>query len=181
MTSEKQSLPPAKDLPEDQDLFDKFILLLHRIEDSLLTGLLLVMILMAVLQILLRNLFDSGIIWGDEMVRVLVLWLGLIGAMIASRGNNHISIDVLSRYLPKKIKKVTTFITHLFTCVICGIMAWYSLEFVKIEKADGLIAFAKVPAWICESIIPVAFIIICIRYLLLTVSLFYTKQDEPSQ
>lgn len=163
-----------------QDLFDKSIIVLHRIEDSLLTGLLLIMILMAVLQIFLRNLFDSGIIWGDEMVRILVLWLGLIGAMIASRDNNHISIDVLSRYLPKKIKKITTFITHLFTCIICGIMAWYSLEFIKMEKADGLTAFANVPAWVCESIIPVAFTIICIRYMILTASLFYSEPDSSS-
>ncbi|MCK5838003.1 MAG: TRAP transporter small permease, partial [Desulfobacula sp.] len=80
---------------------------LQKIEDSILIGLLLSMICMAVLQIVMRNLFDSGILWGDELIRVLVLWIGLIGAMIASRNNHHISIDVISRYLPDKIKKFT--------------------------------------------------------------------------
>ena len=95
---------------------------LHRIEDGILIALLLVMIIMAVLQIALRNLFDSGILWGDTFVRVLVLWIGLIGAMIASRKKHHISIDVMSRYLPFHLKNLSDLIVCLFTTVICAMM-----------------------------------------------------------
>lgn len=151
--------------------FRQVILSLQQIEDCILSGLLLVMIVVAVAQIFLRNLFDSGLLWGDELVRVLVLWIGLIGAMIASRNNHHISIDVISRYLPEQTKKFTTLITSLFTALICGIMSWFSLNFVILEKQDGLIAFAIVPAWVCESIIPISFAIICLRYLILSTTL----------
>jgi len=124
------------------------------------------MICMAVLQIVLRNLFDSGILWGDELIRVLVLWIGLIGAMIASRDNHHISIDVISRYLPDKIKKQTALITAIFTSLVCAVMAYFSFGFVIMEKQDGLMAFATIPTWVCESIIPVSFAIISLRYIL---------------
>ena len=46
------------------------ITVLQKIEDSILIGLLLSIICMAVLQIVMRNLFDSGILWGDELIRV---------------------------------------------------------------------------------------------------------------
>ena len=124
------------------------------------------MIFMAVLQIVLRNLFDSGILWGDELIRVLVLWIGLIGAMVASRNNHHISIDVISRYLPDQIKKLTNLMTALFTALVCAVMAYFSLAFVMMERTDGLMAFANIPAWVCESIIPVSFAIISLRYIL---------------
>lgn len=140
------------------------IKLLCRIENGLLISLLLVMIFMAVLQIVLRNLFDSGILWGDGLVRVLVLWIGLVGAMIASRSNHHISIDVISRYLPASVKKVSDLFIYLFTAAVCSIMAYVSLRFVIMEKEGGMTAFAAVPAWLCESIIPVAFSIISLRY-----------------
>ena len=78
-------------------------------------GLMLLMICMAVLQIFMRNLFDSGILWGDSLVKVLVLWIGLMGAMIASRNSHHISIDILSKFLPEQIKKITNFIISVFT------------------------------------------------------------------
>ena len=148
--------------------FRKTISFLHKIEDLILTGLLLGMIGMAVSQIFLRNIFDSGILWGDELVRILVLWIGLVGAMIASRSNNHITIDVISRYLPEQIKQVTVLITSAFTAIVCAIMTGFSLKFVILEKQDGLTAFAGVPAWICESIIPIAFAVITARYLILS-------------
>lgn len=146
----------------------RIIRVFQKIEDGILIGLLMVMIVMAVLQIALRNLFDSGILWGDPLVRVLVLWIGLLGAMIASRDNHHISIDVISRYLPDQIKKLTTLLVSIFTAGICGLMAYVSLGFVVAEKADHLVAFARVPAWVCESIIPVSFAIISARYILLS-------------
>jgi len=141
---------------------------LQKIEDGILVGLLLLMIFIAVLQIFLRNLFDSGILWGDPLVRILVLWIGLIGAMVASRDNHHISIDVISRYLPDKIKKLSNLIISIFTSLVCAVMAYYSLIFVMMEKNDGILAFATIPAWVCESIIPVSFGIISFRYLLLS-------------
>ena len=160
MTSKKISFP------------QNIVRILLKIEDGILIGLLLLMILIAVLQIFLRNLFDSGILWGDPLVRVLVLWIGLIGAMIASRNNHHISIDVISRYLPDHIKKLTNLVISIFTFLICAIMAYYSLVFVMMEKNDGLIAFATIPAWVCESIIPIAFAIISFRYIIFSFTCF---------
>jgi TRAP-type C4-dicarboxylate transport system permease small subunit len=101
-----------------------------------------------------------------------VLWIGLVGAMVASRTDNHISIDILSRYLPARIKRITTLAVHVFTAGVTAVMAWFSLEFVQMEKGDSLIAFANVPAWVCESIIPIAFLVICIRYTLFSISHF---------
>jgi TRAP-type C4-dicarboxylate transport system permease small subunit len=142
------------------------IRILQKIEDGILIGLLLLMIFMAVLQIFLRNFFNSGILWGDPLIRLLVLWIGLIGSMIASRNNHHINIDVISRYLPGQIKKLTTFIISLFTAFVCAVMAYYSFIFVIMERTDGFIAFGNIPVWVCESIIPVSFAIISFRYIL---------------
>lgn len=152
--------------------FTFFTSLFRKTEDFILVSLLLTMISMAVLQIFLRNFFDSGIVWGDAMVRILVLWIGLIGAMAASRTDNHISIDIISRYLPLGIKRFTSLAVYIFTAAVTAAMAFYSARFVAMEKADQLIAFANVPAWICQLIIPVAFTVICLRYTLFSVNQF---------
>jgi TRAP-type C4-dicarboxylate transport system permease small subunit len=146
------------------------VIFLQKIEDGILIGLLLLMIFVAVLQIFLRNLFDSGILWADPLVRTLVLWIGLIGAMVASRDNHHISIDLISRYLPDQTKKLTTLIISIFTTLVCAVMAYHSLVFVMMERTDGGMAFAMIPAWVCESIIPISFVIISLRYLLFSFS-----------
>ncbi|MBU0462939.1 MAG: TRAP transporter small permease [Proteobacteria bacterium] len=168
MTSKKAGFP------------QNIVMLLQKIEDGILVGLLLLMIFVAVLQIFLRNLFDSGILWGDPLVRTLVLWIGLIGAMVASRNNHHISIDVISRFLPDHLKKLTNLIIYIFTSLVCAVMAYYSLVFVMMERNDGVLAFANIPAWVCESILPISFAIISFRYLLFSfTSLFKLFKRIP--
>ena len=39
------------------------------------------MILLAFGQIILRNFLDTGFIWIDPLLRVMVLWIGMIGAL----------------------------------------------------------------------------------------------------
>ena len=72
-------------------------------EDAILVLILTAMIFLASAQIFLRNFLDMGFIWGDEMLRMLVLWLAVAGAVSASRTDKHISIDVLNRFLPPRV------------------------------------------------------------------------------
>lgn len=134
-------------------------------EDLLLVLLLLLMIGMAGLLITLRNLFDSGLIFGDELLRVLVLWLCLVGAIAASRDDNHINIDLLSRWLPPSVQQLLRIFTDLFTLVVCGVLAWYSWRFVRMEIDFGSHIFNGYPAWLAQIILPVGFALIAYRYL----------------
>lgn len=135
-----------------------------RIEDGLLVGLLGAMIALAGWQILLRNAFDSGLGWGDPLLRVMVLWVGMLGALAATRDDNHITIDVLSRFLPDRWKNFARVLTDLFSATVCMVIAYHSVRFVVLEFKEGTVAFSTVPAWVCESIIPVGFAVMTVRF-----------------
>lgn len=136
-----------------------------KLEDIFLALLLLAMIVLAVLLIVLRNLFDSGLVWGDELLRILVLWLCMVGSMAASRDDNHLTIDVVSRFLPPQIQLGVRIATNLFTALICGIIAWYSWEFVRIEAEFGSQVLGHWPSWTAQAILPLGFGLISLRYL----------------
>lgn len=159
------------DLPR-KPFLERFQRVIEHVEDSILVGLLLLMIFMAVLQILLRDVFATGIVWSDVLVRILVLWVGLVGAMVASRQGRHINIDIMDRYLSERAKIVARSVVEFFTALICLIAAYYGLRFVQMEFSVGGRAFAKVPSWLCESIIPFAFMVMAVRYILLSVNNF---------
>ena len=144
--------------------------LLYRVEDGILVVLLCLMIGVAALQILLRNFFGAGIVWGDMLVRVLVLWVGLVGAMAAARQNKHISIDLVARYLPAGLNLPAKTFVELFTTVICSLASYYSFVFVRSEFYEGGSAFAQVPVWMCALIIPVAFAVMALRYLVMALA-----------
>lgn len=140
--------------------------LIHRCEDALVAVLLMVMIGLAFTQIVLRNGFDGGILWADSLLRVLVLWVALIGSIVGTREQQHISMDLVTRFLSPRGKKAAAFITSLFTAGICLLLAWYTFEFVKMEYEAPTMAFASVPTWVCEAVMPVAFFLIGIRYVI---------------
>ena len=141
---------------------------LRRIEDGLLALILAAMIAVAAYQVVARNLFDPGLMWGDALVRVLVIWVALIGAMVASRNDDHIRIDVLARFAPPRWGRPLKRFANAFTCAVMGVFAWHSFRFVRFEYEDGIIAFASVPAWLCEAVLPVGAAVIGLRYLLHT-------------
>lgn len=148
-------------------VLERSLALLHFLESSLLVGLLAAMILIAVTQIVMRNGFDSGFLWADSLLRVLVLWIGMIGALVASRDQRHISIDIAGKYLPAGAAKVVTVFNALFTAAVCLLLSKYSFEFVKMEYESPSVAFAGVPTWVCESVMPMTFGLIAVRYLIL--------------
>ncbi len=145
----------------------RVVRVLEGIEAGVLVSLLGAMIVLAVVQIILRNFFDSGILWGDAFLRVLVLWVTLLGSMVAARRNDHIRMDVLLRYLPERWGDVAVRVAVLFTSSICFVMAYASFRFVQFEYEDGLVAFGSVPTWACEVIIPVAMAVMGARYAIL--------------
>ena len=57
------------------------------IENAFLVGLLGAMMLLSVAQIIAREFFDTGFFWAGEFIRILVLWLAMVGAVAACREN----------------------------------------------------------------------------------------------
>ena len=147
-------------------MIDRLTSAVRFVEDALLVALLSAMIALAAFQVVARNFFDTGIMWGDSLVRVLVLWVTFVGATIASRADEHIRIDLLTRFIGERSDRWLARVRNLFTTLIAGAFAWYSLEFVLLDYEDGIIAFAGVPAWICEAVMPVGGALIVFRYLL---------------
>lgn len=148
----------------------RLIKAVNTIEDWLLITMLAVMVVLAVAQIVYRNVAGGGLAWIDPLLRMLVLWVALSGAVIASRTDNHIRIDFFAKYISGKYYFYIKRVVHAYCVAICALIAWYSAAFVQMDYEYGTEAFAGVPAWITQLIIPVAFGLMAFRYLLLFLS-----------
>lgn len=140
------------------------LLVIHRLEDLLIASMLTATMGLALYQIVLRNLLGSGLVWGDILVRLMVLWLGMAGSMVATRQRKHISVDLVTRFLSPGWKRAAESLTTFFAGGVCLVAAYYCLQFVITEYDAGGLAFAQVPYWACEAVLPLAFFIIAARY-----------------
>jgi TRAP-type C4-dicarboxylate transport system permease small subunit len=161
-----QGAPAGEPTAGPASLLSRAIWLGARIEDALLVFLLGSMLLLALAQILLRNVLSTGLLWGDGALRVLVLWVGLLGALAATRDDRQITVDVLARLLPPRGRSGVRVVVDLFTAAVSGLVGWHSGRLVVDSYEVGTTAFAAVPDWICQLILPVAFGLIALRYLL---------------
>lgn len=138
---------------------------LEKLEDFLLPALFILTLILSVIQIIMRNVFSSGIVWADPLLKIMVLWLGMFGALYATRKRRHIKIDILKHYLNPKLKKLTSRIVYFISGLICLLCSYFSTTFLILEYQDGTKAFMQVPAWLVESIIPIALLIMALRFI----------------
>ncbi len=149
---------------------NRFIKIINKIEDSLLVVILSSMIVFAVYQIIARNLLGEGVVWIDPLLRTLVLWIGLAGAVVATRTDNHIRIDIFTKYFSPHIQKIIQRVVYLFTLLVCLLIAWHATRFIISEYEYGTMAFSIVPSWLAGLIIPISFTLIALRYALLLIT-----------
>jgi TRAP-type C4-dicarboxylate transport system permease small subunit len=136
---------------------------LERIENGLIAVLVLAMVLFAGAQIVLRNLFGSGIDWADPLLRALVLWTAMLGALAAARDDKHIGLDLVTHFVHGRARRVMRVIALLFGAGVSAAMAWYGANLVMLDYASGTPAFARVPSWCVELILPIGFALLALR------------------
>lgn len=139
--------------------------ILHRIEELLLVFLVTCLLVLTCGQIILRNLFSISFIGIESLVRHLVLWLGLAGALLATRMDKHIRIDAALRLLPPKARALALSFADILTTGICGLLAFVAWRFAMDEREYGGMAFFSFPAWIAQLCFPLVFGLMALRFL----------------
>ena len=134
-------------------------------ENTALVTLLVAMMVLAVGQIVLREVFSTGFIWADELIKLMVLWLAMVGSIAAARDNRHIRIDALSHILPETAIKLTRVLVDVFAAAVCGVIAWHTYRYLQLEIEFDDSVLIDTPAWVAHLIVPLAFALIAYRFL----------------
>lgn len=139
---------------------------LFGIEIAFIALLLASLVVLGTVQIVMRNLLHSGLLWADPFMRHVVLYLGAVGAMIAAARMNHITVDVMSRLLPERLKPARRWVVYGATAIAAYLLAIAAVRLVIDERSYHEVAFLGIQTWVLELILPFAFAVITYRTLL---------------
>ena len=106
---------------------------LIRLETWLAAGSLFLLLALALLQILARNLFDAGIAEADTLTRYLVLYVTFFGAAVAVQRNRHIKIDVCCALLSPAMLRRLYRPMQLLAALVCAFLADASIRYWRDE------------------------------------------------
>jgi len=164
------------------ELITKLDKALAKIEEILLALLLVSMVVVAALQVLLRNLWDTSIDWADISVQNATVLLGLLGAAVATSEGRHLNIDILSRALKGRAKTVLRVMINIFGVFICYLLTtggwetfrvnygpwlenapegWSAAQNLKQQFLEG-----NIPQWLSQLFLTLGFGLISFHFLL---------------
>jgi len=137
----------------------------YRIEFTLLVLFLSTMILLSFTQVFLRNFLGTGLVWADTIIRHLVIWVGFVGAALATTEERHISIDALTKFLSPRIKHVAQLFTTLFAAIACVYLGDAAWTYLKDEQTSGGALVLGIQTWQALLIIPIGYFLIAFHFL----------------
>lgn len=123
------------------------------------------------LQAVWRNVFAGGFFWADELLQHMVLWLGFLGASLATHEQRHLNIDVLARLLPPTWQRRLAGLTNAAACCGCLLLGQAAWSMVRSERLAGTMLTFGVPTWVVQSIVPLGFLTMALRFSIRTVAL----------
>jgi len=137
-------------------------------EGALLVALLAVMVSLAFAQVVLRH-FGMGLLWGETVLKHLVLWTGFLGAALAAKSEKHFAWEAAHVGAPERWKPALRLAANLCGAAVTAILLKASWAYVADERASGaeLLAIGKtvVPAWFASAGIPGGFALVLIHLL----------------
>jgi tripartite ATP-independent transporter DctM subunit len=135
--------------------------ILGKIEKGLCYGALVFLVIIAASEAVAR-LFGSSIPASNGLLMHVLLLLGLFSGMFTARTGDHLSVVLLQFVKNEKIRRVCALATGLFSVIICTILAWSSVSFIKIGIQPRLIGV--IPNVVFALSMPIAFAVMAIRF-----------------
>ena len=139
------------------------------IETILLVTVLTFMIFLAFFQVILRDVFHSGILWADPLLRHLVLWLGFLGAAFAAAQGKHFAWEMpkpTNKKLTGLFVSLSNFLGAIISFLLAGAAKQYEIEEKTFGHALFKIGSFQFPSWASAEIIIVGFVLIGVHFLL---------------
>ena len=156
---------------------------LAKAEEIIMALTLVGMVLLAAAEVLSRNIWHTGFAWALETLLNATLFLGLLGAAVATSEGRHLNIDLLSRVVKGRAKYLLKVLIGVFAVIVCMLLSlggWQCFELAYdavVKEAAGfggtaLSSFKQsfsdgnVPEWLSQFGLCAGFGLIAFHFLL---------------
>ena len=103
----------------------------------ILVAMLAMMAILVFGNVVLRYVFNSGIVFSEEVSRFLFMWINLIGALVVLKDHGHLGVTSLVEKLGERGQRVCRFIADSLTCVCCLLLIHGTWKQVIIGMDDN--------------------------------------------
>lgn len=124
---------------------------LFRGVEILMVLLLAAMIFFVFLNVILRFLFDTGLVWSEEVARLAFIFLVYLGTIGAYRDNRHLGVEALIERVGPAAAKVLYAVVQLIVIWVMALLAMGSWDLAVQSLNDRWVA-TQFPRWAVSGI-----------------------------
>lgn len=122
------------------------------------------MAIVIAIQVIARYVANSPTVWSEELAISLFVWSAMLAIALGLRRGEHLTLDVVSRFLPVKVAHWLALAIAIVTAATLGVLGWLTLGLLPAADrqllagiAGGLGIQAKV-SWVYLAV-PVAAVV----------------------
>ncbi len=157
------ALSPVADAEADAHLAPLPATLTTRMVGLVVGVLGLIMIVVPAVQTLARRFFDADVPGASTIVQHLTLWVGFLGAFLATVAGKHLSLST-SEAIPKRFRPYAAFGTRTAASAISALMAYAAMKVVQADAESERTLFLNIPVAWSEAIMPITFALMAVRF-----------------
>ena len=122
---------PRHTLPRPIATLDAICAAINLVAELFVGALVAAMTLDIFVQVLFRYGLQSSLSWSEELARYLFVWVIFIGASVAVRRNQHISMTAIIGLLPDRARTALTIMGLLAFIGFMLLLAWVSIPLIE--------------------------------------------------
>jgi TRAP-type C4-dicarboxylate transport system permease small subunit len=151
--------------------------LLSTLLDGVISIFFAIILVVTILQVILRYVFNESILGGNELMEGLFIYTTSIGAAVAVRRRQHISISYVVERLPPFMQRLSDIVVHLLIAVLNLIMIGYAIRWIgKVGSNESPVL--RLPEWLFQISVPIGCALVIFYCLVMIVIAFMNNDQE---
>ncbi|MEA4932151.1 MAG: TRAP transporter small permease [Lawsonibacter sp.] len=123
------------------------------------------LIVLTVLGVLWRRVFNQPFTWLEEVQLACMVWIVFSAGGAAFRYGNHVAIEMVVDLFPKKVQRVIGWMISVVVVLVLAYLFIESLGFIQIFLRSGRSTpMLNIPYALIYGIAPVSFVVMIISY-----------------
>lgn len=109
------------------------------------------------IDVCMRHLTDQSLVWAEELVRYIIIWVTFLGGNLAVQRNVHVKMDIVHIKAPKKVAKAVVSITYVICIIGCLFLTYVGAKLtrqvLKLDQVSSAMPWFKM--WIVNLCVPI--------------------------
>ncbi len=109
---------------------------INRVVEYVVSIFLAIMVVVIFLQVIFRFVISSPLPWSEELARYILVWISFLGASIGVKRQSHLGIEVVTKLLSARFRKISILIANLSSIGLFIIMVRWGYHLSNVVSSQ---------------------------------------------